>query len=863
MKIIIAPTYLHTEIKSKIMKDNNLLYLNNYKFISSNNYFNELLPYIIEDNIISVNNILNKLDLKLFKSNINNIEFLKYIFNKTKELSKYNINFNELKEDTLVNYELKLMFNSINKLEYYEKYYYKLEDILKNKDFKDTIIYLEYTDIFKDKLFNIMINNNAKIYNNDILDNNKYIYKALNMSQEVECICQDIILNNYNASDINLICSSSNYYPIIEQVFNRYNIPFIINNYLKESLVVYKFISLYNLLINKDNNSLIDAIESDCFNNIDKSIMLEYIKLQDINLLDINNEFNNYHNIDLFDTNTLNILRELEDNANKYRLIILDSLNELNSDKHIFYNILNYLYKYEDIIHINKIKSVIENNAPFNNEQENLIIQLIKNIKIKHKINYDSFVNVTDLKNIVLSKEYSYVIGLDQKSYPNYSNHTGYVDETYLVNTNYIDETIRVKKHMDSLEWIHNSGNNIKYFYPVSSYDGKAKELSYYIEKLFNSNIEYYPVNISNGYNKVLDLNLSNDNLDKYILKNNELKTTAYKTEDYFSCKAKYLFKHVMKLDNRQKYNIKALSGTISHMILDDLVKNKYPKYDTLINNIEYVKHNRLSLKGIFSDCKDLVDNQIELLYKQLEEVDKQKALYFRVFAKRNIKNLDITINRLAELEKDMNYTPVSLEHKFVDEIIVDNYKIIINGIIDRIDYYNETIGVIDYKSQDKTLSIIDIYRTKKLQLITYLNHLIKEYKYNPGYAYYYCIKPYTENPVIPSNKSIKEPLFMDDIKCKNTYKGFGIMDSESIGIKLRKDKRNYISSEDIDIFFNNVELIYHEFLNQIKTKDFNAKPKTDACKYCDYNSICHYNKTYDKYTNIFDSNDQGDSTDE
>ena len=103
----------------------------------------------------------------------------------------------------------------------------------------------------------------------------------------------------------------------------------------------------------------------------------------------------------------------------------------------------------------------------------------------------------------------------------------------------------------------------------------------------------------------------------------------------------------------------------------------------------------------------------------------------------------------------------------------------------------------------------------------------------------------------------------MDDIKCKNTYKGFGIMDSESIGIKLRKDKRNYISSEDIDIFFNNVELIYHEFLNQIKTKDFNAKPKIDACKYCDYNSICHYNKTYDKYTNIFDSNDQGDSTDE
>ena len=185
--------------------------------------------------------------------------------------------------------------------------------------------------------------------------------------------------------------------------------------------------------------------------------------------------------------------------------------------------------------------------------------------------------------------------------------------------------------------------------------------------------------------------------------------------------------------------------------------------------------------------------------------------------------------------------------------------KLSLNGIIDRVDIYRDGddvyLRVVDYKTGDKTFSVSDIAEGKNLQLLLYIfaltNNKAMANKLNAN------VKPagITYLSAVPSK--VKASSYNDDTNTTTAaiaeIKRSGlIIDDEKIisaishtsqnrYLMSSSRKRSTVTKDEFDGLFAQVNDILTQIGNEIISGNANAIPKEDgdACKYCNYASIC------------------------
>ena len=356
------------------------------------------------------------------------------------------------------------------------------------------------------------------------------------------------------------------------------------------------------------------------------------------------------------------------------------------------------------------------------------------------------------------------------------------------------------------------------------------------------------------------------------ILFGEHIRLSASQAETYYSCPFKYFCQYGLQVYPRKRAIMDpSMYGSVVHYVLENLLKEE--KFE----NIKNFDNTQLS---------DMVKKHIENYIRSIGGSDERLERFmiqFRIMER----NLVILLKRLIDEFNVCQFVPESFELKIGGrdpDIPAYTLKlptgetISVTGKIDRVDTYikdNEKyIRIIDYKTGKKTFKLSEVYYGLNMQMLLYLSAINRngsavysEDKYNlaPAGILY---MPSTPKSSAKELNSEKEKADNSAEQQKNfKMSGLLIKDKTVLAAMEKNIQGLYIpTTKNLDTCKNLVTLseygkifsyIDQKFISMAKSLfDGNIernpvkKSSLDACEYCDYKTVCGFEKG--KKSNIF-----------
>ena len=346
------------------------------------------------------------------------------------------------------------------------------------------------------------------------------------------------------------------------------------------------------------------------------------------------------------------------------------------------------------------------------------------------------------------------------------------------------------------------------------------------------------------------------DNIEK--LYGNHLKTSISKLEQYQKCPFSFYLKYGLKLQEPNEFKLKSIdTGSFIHDAIDEFFKQA--------DNIKEIDEEEIEelVKNIIQEKLDLKSNYIFISTPK-----------FKILTKRLTKVIIQSIKYIVYQMQKSDFSVLGHEVEFSYKI--DSTEII--GKIDRIDlgkYENEKfIRIIDYKSSSKDINLNELAEGLQIQLITYIDAMSKRENAVPAGMFYFNII----DPIIKTSKNLSDEEIKEEIR--KQFKMKGIILAEINVIKMMDKSLDSGSSDIIPITLNSNGTISKRITSTVSREEFtalqkianklirniskeimngkidirpiyNAKTKTEACKYCNYKSICRFEKANNCYKYI------------
>lgn len=337
-------------------------------------------------------------------------------------------------------------------------------------------------------------------------------------------------------------------------------------------------------------------------------------------------------------------------------------------------------------------------------------------------------------------------------------------------------------------------------------------------------------------------------------------KISSSEIEAFYACPYKHFINYGLRPDIRDSSEVDMLDiGNILHSTLDEVGK-EYSRYLKLMEE----GNNEALNKPYYRNVSATLDNQKQVL-------DKNKHIIEML----NMKYREMILNILRQLDES-DVSDVRSEVVFGEkgelkgiELNQDGYKFVIEGKVDRIDYFNidekEGIRIIDYKSGNQNFDINLCLGGVKIQLIIYLDAL--SYDEIPLGAFYLPIavdKRYDEKDMDKIYQQIEDSYKMKGIARldKNVLIAMdeSILDYEktrkakNIDLKGRKraleDKENLLSDNEIRKLISEVENLCINAIRDIRLGEIDTKPyrynDESPCIYCEYREFCGFDTNID-----------------
>ena len=362
--------------------------------------------------------------------------------------------------------------------------------------------------------------------------------------------------------------------------------------------------------------------------------------------------------------------------------------------------------------------------------------------------------------------------------------------------------------------------------------------------KKFKNKSESFIFNVNKK--EVVDTNLTIKKEIAEKLYGNTLTLSPSSLEMFSKCKYSYFLNYGLRLNIKEKLDFDNREvGTFIHYILENCFNNK----------VDY------------DNVNELVDKYVDLYFKtNLRDLNETLKYVIGKLKESTI----ILINNLLDELSSSKFNVLSNEFKIKDissVIDLDNGKIIITGIVDRIDYYidenNFYYRVIDYKTGVKKFRLDDVLIGLNMQMIIYLmaiyNSNISDKNIIPtGFLYHPALVHYKK----VANK-IKKEESIDSLK--DSLKANGIINSnylslydlDLIGKYLDVTSRGNInddkvlSTNEFNTIFKYIKELLKKEGNSILSGEIYINPikdgKNDSCKYCKFSSICNFDENKNK----------------
>jgi ATP-dependent helicase/nuclease subunit B len=435
---------------------------------------------------------------------------------------------------------------------------------------------------------------------------------------------------------------------------------------------------------------------------------------------------------------------------------------------------------------------------------------------------------------------------LSQRSFPGFSTKTGLFDEDYLSKTPLPSLKDRLYFHMTYVEKIFTRFENLIFSYASGDYEGKGVSPAYQVEMFahkHNIPLKMWPL-VLHGKTVTRDYHLDAEISQKLFFNEQQLGGSVSSFERFFQCPYQYYFQSGLKLNKLQSFELNsAFVGTIQHAIFENLAKDKPKQYP----------------KTTKEDLSMLLDAS----FKDLHLLYPKSAKRWEIVQARMQENLMITFDRLNPMEEDTDFTVTHQEYKFEHPWPTHHdISIALRGIIDRIDMTTSAFRIVDYKSSAKHLKTSNVLGGLQLQLLTYLIITSKLFDKTPVGAFYLSMRNLDVS--IPRYKFVKKDYFEFDsdlseaeIIKKHRLTGWFFVEkalmfrSKDFVQGLINDqkvaKRNKYDLLKVEELFTE---IYSYLVNELSLGQIQRRPTENACKYCDYASICWYKgKVYDPLT--------------
>lgn len=313
---------------------------------------------------------------------------------------------------------------------------------------------------------------------------------------------------------------------------------------------------------------------------------------------------------------------------------------------------------------------------------------------------------------------------------------------------------------------------------------------------------------------------------------------SATKFDTFHRCRFAYFCKYGLKARRLQSADFDVLQrGTIVHYVLEKIIE-KYSKriaetpLDTLRNDVDFFIDEYLNLISGFAKIKNA---RTLFLVKKISAALK-----------------DVVCHISAEFAQN-SFSPEFCELKIGNDgkipsanIEFDGGSMQINGSIDRVDIFEGFVRIVDYKTGTKEFKLPDILLGLNLQMLIYLYSLIKSGDNGIGE-----LKP-AGVLYMPSKRDLDgrglamNGLVLTDVKIAEA------MEPDNNGeyipkYSIKDDKINqsgaFISEKLFSDIFLYIELLIKKMGESVLSGDSQAIPNdgidSDACKYCDYYSVC------------------------
>lgn len=711
------------------------------------------------------------------------------------------------------------------------------------------------------------------------------LFSANKASEEIEFIARDIrakILygkhyNNFSVAVFGL----DNYIDQIKEIFTKYEINYYIDSsFSLNKSVFYKFLlSIIKFNLEIDNTShLIDIVNSPFFimNNEDKHYLTNRIyaynfkgkNLRSIIVEEgkqnILNELISFIDLFNFDRNTkiekfISILNQAEEKLHMREIIeslasekvdlterilltkssetIFDLLDEISK----FYPNSNMDIVYDIFSHVSNIVTI--NNLP-------LTLDAVKIVEA------DDSLEVFD---------HLYIANCTSESAPSLKYDCGIILDSEIETLNFkykLSPTIaflnRLKKlRVYNLALTFNKSLTITYTRNESDLVRELKNKI--IINIAGKRYNLIPVSMiaQNGY---LALSESDyiENFVKYNknaikkddigLKRREIKNISAKNliifddknvisasqlENYFKCPFYYFLNNTMKIRPRNRNEIQSLDvGNILHEIL-----------------YIYYKRNK-TVGDIYEFCRDEV-------YSILERDERLKMNASSPMVKNIIDEAVRVINGLTYIDENSAFMPRYFEYEFFDKTRLDLKNISLIGKVDRIDEYQDTLRIIDYKSGKADASLKELYYGNKLQLFLYALAVEQTLKKEVVGVFYLPLHNiYTRE--IASNYSLKG-FYKNDhdiILAMDTRLQPGVK-SDIVNIKMNKSGTarktigyKELSQSELSTLKDYSRRVSERAVDEIKSGYISPSPSeiSNMCDYCLYAHICMHDASNIQY---------------
>lgn len=337
--------------------------------------------------------------------------------------------------------------------------------------------------------------------------------------------------------------------------------------------------------------------------------------------------------------------------------------------------------------------------------------------------------------------------------------------------------------------------------------------------------------------------------------------------EKYANCPFSYYIQYGLKAKDRKVYEFSAPDlGSFMHDILDRFTRQ--------------IKDEGISWADLNKEkCSRLISNLVDNKLKEDKNYILNSTNRYKYFADRFKRTVTKAAVVISEQMKRGQFTVYKNEFDFgsfkdaepIKITTKSNDTINLIGRIDRIDTLdfedNTYLRVIDYKSSSKKIDLNELYYGLQIQLLAYLDALLKSSKYLlnkqaiPGAVLYFKI----DDPIIKSKQPLDEEELEEKVLEKLKMQGLLLKDARVVkamdnnlenGIsliipaKFKKDGEfsstsSVVTEQQFNILRKYVnekmaELCEDMLSGQIKIEPCKT-PKGEYCQYCDYSPICQF----------------------